>query len=181
QLAVAPADRLALERGGERERHEQLVVAPRSAREGHLPGDLTLHALLLGGPEPIVGLEARDVRERMSRGIVRSLDGAHLYLEEAHRAREPRMLAGQRETLGLHPPLLAASAVTPETRRQHAELPPHAVLLRRRTIGVQDVSLVQHGVGHGAGPREAHAASSPARRKSAPITSSQLASAWRAL
>ena len=49
-------------------------------------------------------------------------------------------------------------AAAQRRRREHAELPAQLVLPRRRPVRVQHVALVEHGVGHRAGRREAIAA-----------------------
>ncbi len=90
--------------------------------------------------ELVGGLEMVGARDR-------PLHAAPLHLQEAEDHVHPGAVVGQHECLGEHRRALSDPASLGADRTNHAELPPDLVLARRRAIGVQQVALVEHGVG----------------------------------
>ena len=83
-----------------------------------------------------------------------------LQLEEAHD--EGQFAVTVDQELRRQAGVFADTRVGRAGRPHHAELPPGLVLGRRRSVGIQQVPLVEHRVGDGAGPipRGCHRASS---------------------
>ena len=110
-----------------------------------------------------VDLEGVDGSERgpgagepppVSRGLDRPALG--LQAPDAHpEDRRSASAAEVDEALGAGRPPLGPVRLAEGPGRQHAELPAHLVLAGRRPVGVEDVPLVEDGVGHRSGRREA--------------------------
>ncbi len=128
----------------------------------------------------------------------RGLQRPVLQVQAADAHRERRTLPGIDDALGPHRPALRAVTLAEGPGGQDAELPAGLVLLRRRPVGIEDVALVEHGVGDGVGGAEAlvggrgtevllglaapgHGSASPARFSSSSSAWSHVGSPRRAL
>src|SRR6202022_3324731 len=140
---------------------------------------LALQAFVPGGPQPAAGVQGRDGAKPGGAG--RLLDRPSLQLEEPHLPAQPAGAGRFDQALGLAPGVLAASALAPCARRQHAELPAHLVLRRRRAVRIEDVPFVEHCIRDLPRALEAHCSVSPASLRSETMSWSQLATARRAL
>jgi hypothetical protein len=148
--------------------------------EGEAQVDLLLDRLLEADVLDPVDPQAVDVGEPAAgQGL---LDCLRLHLEEAEAQLQDGVLAGFEQALGLLVERFRAAALGPALRGEDPELPAHLVLRRRGAVRVENVALVQHGVGDLAGGLEAHSATSglpaaPASWSRAVSVSSQLVNA----
>ena len=135
--------------------------------------DLLLARLFPGGPELSVHLERRHRGECVALRPRRLLYDPREHPEETDLDAHGRRARRLEHALGLHRPGLGSRRFAEGPWRQHAELPANLVLLRRRPVRVEDVTLVDDRIGNLAGRREApftrrghggrrHLASSPA-------------------
>ena len=123
---------------GDVERHGPLA-AGRGARfvdEEH-GVDLPRHAFV-PGESPVVALA--ELVDRAAAGIV---DGPGAQVQES----QPHVQHGTGPALEQHLGARVVGFVGEALRREHPELPAQPVLLRRGTVGVEQVALEQHGVG----------------------------------
>ena len=171
--SIRAGDRLDFASARELESDRPLTVQIRG--ELHL----ALQAFVPGGPEPAAGFQRRDGAEPGPAG--RLLDDPSLQLEEPHLPAQPAGAGRLDQALGLAPGVLAAPALAPCARRQHAELPAHLVLRRRRAVRIEDVTFVEHRIRDLPRALEAHCSVSPASLRSEIISWSQLGTARRPL
>jgi hypothetical protein len=82
-------------------------------------------------------------------GPARSLQRTALQLKAAHPNRQPRRPERLQHAFGLRMPRIRATQFAVLARRHNTKLPSKLVFDGRRTIRVQNVSLVHHGVGDG--------------------------------
>jgi hypothetical protein len=163
---LTPADEAA-GRGGVVETDELDVLTPRhldverpSVLEVGQPARSELHlvsdGLVPGQPGPfsdaqlVDGLEPRRVAGRGRLGA------AGLQLEEPEPQRHLGVVARAEQARAGQVGLLAESVGRGAGRAEDAPLPARRVLARGRPVGVQQVALVEHGVGDRARPVEAH-------------------------
>jgi len=146
--------------------------------------DMLLGRLVPGDELLVADIERRDRREALGRCRIGRLDAASLELKESHPHIEHRLPARDHEAFGLHLPVLGTVQLHLRPRREDAELEANAILVGRGTIGIEDVALVEDGVGDLLGGVELHAgsrSSAPARSSSMLIVSSHVVSASRPL
>ena len=172
-----PATPRALERRGQ--------LAGQQPGQRDLDGHLLLGGLVPGDQLGAVDRQAGDLVEGPGLDVDR-LDRLGLHVQEPDQHPDHGGVLGLEQALGLGRPGLVGAALAPQPGHQHPELPAGLVLGRRGPVGIQQVALVEDGVGHLAGQLEgregrAHCLASPASLNSASRASSQVGRARTAL
>ncbi len=172
-----PATPRALERRGQ--------LAGQQPGQRDLDGHLLLGGLVPGDQLGAVDRQAGDLVEGPGLDVDR-LDRLGLHVQEPDQHPDHGGVLGLEQALGLGRPGLVGAALAPQPGHQHPELPAGLVLGRRGPVGIQQVALVEDGVGHLAGQLEgregrAHCLVSPASLNSASRASSQVGRARTAL
>ena len=153
--------------------------------EGQGEGDLLLHRLVPRQPGHVAD---RELAHLFARAVQ---DPSVLELQEAqvhHQVRPDDLVRRVQEALEVHRGVLAEPPVRHAGRTQHPELPPGVVLAGAGPVGVEQVPLVEHGVGDlpghvhvgGAVHRDSSGASSSQRASRCPTVSSHEVSPCRA-
>ena len=115
--------------------------------------------------------------------VDRLLDAAVLDVQATHAHVQPWRAPGIDDALGAQRPPLGAVELDLALRHEHAELPAQLVLASRGAVRVEDVALVEHGVGDRSGSGEPVPSHSPAPASLSRTSnvSSHVTSARRAL
>ena len=118
-------------------------------------GELPRHGLVERQVALAVHLQLAHLGELAVRTA--SSHGSVLKLQEPQPHSQPRRRPGLQQALGPLPPRVRrardglpgrATRLDPVPGCEHAELPPHAILLGRRPVRVEQVTLVEDGVRH---------------------------------
>src|SRR5947208_11162093 len=71
-----------------------------------------------------------------------------LLLKESHFQTEHGSLASLYQALGLRAPRVRSVLLAVSTGDKHAKLPAHLIFSRRAPVRIQQITLVQHGIGN---------------------------------